>query len=89
VVDFVNGFVLGEVSSLPAQSDIPRELRRRVEAQPDESLPTVCRVFAALGEDKAPYDFDTGFDKGITIILRGSRASRTMSPTPNLAAEVY
>ena len=71
VVDFANGFALGEVSNQPAQPDFARELLARIEAQPEERLPTMRRVFGALTEDEARYDFDTGFDASLDILLRG------------------
>lgn len=74
VVDFVHGFALGEASNPSGEFDIGSELLARIEAQPAGKVPALRRVFGTLGEEGARYDFDTGFEAGLDILLKGIEA---------------
>jgi TetR/AcrR family tetracycline transcriptional repressor len=74
LVDFVHGFSLGEASSPTGEFDIGSELLSRIEAQPAERVPVLRRVFGALGEEGARYDFDAGFEAGLDILVKGIEA---------------
>jgi TetR/AcrR family tetracycline transcriptional repressor len=71
LVDFVNGFALGEASNPSREFDIGGELLARLEARPAERVPALRRVFGALGEEGARYDFDAGFEAGLDILVKG------------------
>lgn len=71
LVDFVHGFVLGEASNPSGQFDVGSELLTRIEARPAGEIPALRRVFGALGEEGARYDFDAGFEAGLDIFVRG------------------
>jgi hypothetical protein len=73
VADFVNGFALAEASQPPGEPFDRREFPMRMEGRPEE-LPTMRRVFGALSEEEARYDFDSGFDAGLDILLKGIEA---------------
>jgi AcrR family transcriptional regulator len=74
VADYVNGFALAEASQPPGEPYDRRELLARVQGK-KEGLPAMARVFGALAEHEARYDFDSGFDAGLDIILAGIEAS--------------
>ena len=74
LVDFVHGFALGEASSPSGRFDIGPELLARIEAQPAEKVAALRRVFGALGEEGARYDFDAGFEAGLDILVKGIEA---------------
>ncbi len=74
LVDFVHGFALGEAANPSGEFDIGSELLPRIEAQPAEKAPALRRVFGALGEEGARYDFDAGFEAGLDILVKGIEA---------------
>jgi TetR/AcrR family transcriptional regulator, tetracycline repressor protein len=74
LVDFVHGFALGEAANPSGQFDVGSELMARLQAQPAEKVPTLRRVFGALGEEGARYDFDAGFEAGLDILVKGIEA---------------
>ncbi len=74
VVDFVHGFALGEASNLSGEFDVGSELLARLEEQPAGEVPALRRVFGALGEEGARYDFDAGFEAGLDILIKGIEA---------------
>lgn len=74
LVDFVHGFALGEASNPSGEFDVGPELVARIEAQPAEEVPALRRVFGALGEEGARYEFDAGFDAGLDILVKGIEA---------------
>jgi TetR/AcrR family transcriptional regulator, tetracycline repressor protein len=74
LVDFIHGFALGEASNPSGEFDIGSELLARIEARPDGEIPALRRVFGALGEEGARYDFDAGFEAGLDIIVKGIEA---------------
>jgi TetR/AcrR family tetracycline transcriptional repressor len=74
LVDFVHGFALCEASNPSGQFDIGPELLVRLEARPAGEVPALRRVFGALGEEGARYDFDAGFEAGLDILVKGIEA---------------
>ena len=74
LVDFVHGFALGEASNPSGKFDIGSELLARIEALPAGKVPALRRVFGALGEEGARYDFDAGFEVGLDILVGGIEA---------------
>ena len=74
LVDFVHGFVLGEASNPSGDFDVGSELLTRIEARPAGEIPALRRVFGALGEEGARYDFDAGFEAGLDIFVGGIEA---------------
>ena len=75
VVDFVHGFAIAEGAQPPGHPFDRRELLERLETGAANVLPTMRRVFRALTADEARYDFDRGFDAGLSILLKGIEAS--------------
>jgi TetR/AcrR family tetracycline transcriptional repressor len=75
VVDFVHGFALAEGAQPLGHSFDRRDLLERLEAGDVDGLPATSRVFGALTRDEARYDFDRGFDAGLSILLKGIEAS--------------
>ena len=75
VVDFVHGFAIAEGAQPPGHPFDRRELLERLETGTANVLPTMRRVFRALTADEARYDFDRGFDAGLSILLMGIEAS--------------
>jgi TetR/AcrR family tetracycline transcriptional repressor len=74
VVDFVHGFALGEASNPSGEFDVGSELMARLAEQPAGKVPALRRVFGALGEEGARYDFDAGFEAGLDILIKGIEA---------------
>ena len=75
VVDFVHGFAIAEGAQPPGYPFDRRELLEHLETGAANVLPTMRRVFRALTADEARYDFDRGFDAGLSILLMGIEAS--------------
>ncbi|MDQ3735846.1 MAG: TetR/AcrR family transcriptional regulator [Actinomycetota bacterium] len=75
VVDFIHGFAIAEGAQPPGHPFDRRELLERLETGAANILPTMRRVFRALTADEARYDFDRGFDAGLSILLMGIEAS--------------
>jgi TetR/AcrR family tetracycline transcriptional repressor len=71
LVDFVHGFLLGELSVRAATFDLAPDLVDRVEKLPDGKAPTLSRVVLALGRDGLHYDFDSGFESALTVLVSG------------------
>ena len=74
LVDFVHGFSLGEASNPSGTFDIGPELLARLESRPVDEVPALRRVFGALGEEGARYDFDAAFEAGLDILVGGIEA---------------
>jgi TetR/AcrR family transcriptional regulator, tetracycline repressor protein len=75
VVDFVHGFAIAEGAQPPGHPFDRREVLERLETGAANVLPTMRRVFRALTTNEARYDFDRGFDAGLSILLKGIEAS--------------
>lgn len=74
MVDFIHGFMLGEAGSPSGTFDLGPDLLKRVRALPPGTAPTLTRVAETLGEHGLRYEFDKGFEAGITILVRGMEA---------------
>jgi AcrR family transcriptional regulator len=75
VVDFIHGFAIAEGAQPPGHPFDRRKLLERLETGAAEVLPTMSRVFRALTAAEARYDFDRGFDAGLSILFKGIEAS--------------
>ncbi|GAB3827776.1 TetR/AcrR family transcriptional regulator C-terminal domain-containing protein [Kribbella italica] len=71
LVDFVHGFLLGELSVRAATFELAPDLVDRVEKLPEGKAPTLSRVVLALGRDGLHYDFDSGFESALTVLVSG------------------
>jgi TetR/AcrR family transcriptional regulator, tetracycline repressor protein len=74
VVDFIHGFMLGEASSTSGTFELGPDLLRRVAALPPGSAPALTRVAVALGEDGLRYEFDSAFEAGLDVLVKGIEA---------------
>jgi TetR/AcrR family transcriptional regulator, tetracycline repressor protein len=75
VVDFIHGFMLGEASSASATFDIGPDLIERVRALSPGTAPALTRIVEALGEPGLRYDYDSGFETGLDLLVRGIEAA--------------
>lgn len=74
VVDYVNGFVLAEISGPLGGLDDRREMLERLVERPAEKTPTMVRVLGELAGEDLPVDFEFGLDvilAGLDARLRG------------------
>ncbi|MEV6284409.1 TetR/AcrR family transcriptional regulator C-terminal domain-containing protein [Kribbella sp. NPDC051770] len=71
IVDFVHGFMLGELSVRAATFDLAPDLVDRVDKLPEGKAPTLTRVVRALGRDGLHYDFDSGFESALAVLVSG------------------
>ncbi|ADB35912.1 transcriptional regulator, TetR family [Kribbella flavida DSM 17836] len=71
IVDFVHGFLLGELSVRAATFELAPDLVDRVQKLPDGKAPALTRVVNALGRDGLHYDFDGGFESALTLLVNG------------------
>jgi TetR/AcrR family transcriptional regulator, tetracycline repressor protein len=75
VVDFIHGFAIAEGVQPLGHSFDRRELLERLGEVAADGLPATSRVFSALTSEEARYDFDRGFDAGLSILLKGIEVS--------------
>jgi AcrR family transcriptional regulator len=75
VVDFIHGFMLGEAASASATFDLGPDLIQRVRALPPGTAPALTRIVEALGEPGLRYDYDSGFETGLDLLVRGIEAA--------------
>ncbi len=75
MVDFIHGFMLGEVSTASGTFDIGPDLVERVRALPAGTAPALSRVVESLGESGLRYEFDRGFEAGLDILVAGIEAA--------------
>ncbi|GAA1565550.1 TetR/AcrR family transcriptional regulator C-terminal domain-containing protein [Kribbella sancticallisti] len=71
IIDFLHGFSLGEASVQAETFDLAPDLLRRVRGLPEGKAPTLTRVVRELGEIGLHYDFDSGFESGLALIVAG------------------
>jgi len=71
IIDFIHGFMLGEVAVRAETFELAPDLLERVSRLPPGKAPTLTRVVQALGPDGLHYDFDSGFESGITVLVKG------------------
>ena len=72
VVDYVNGFALGEVGGPLGEPGERDPFRTLLEARPAEKYPALRRVYGGVTEEESRSDFDYGLD----VILAGLEAVR-------------
>ena len=82
VVDFIHGFAIAEGVQKQGRSFDRRDLLERLDNGAAESLPATSRVFGALTSEEARYDFDRGFDAGLSILLKGIEVSAVDAGRP-------
>jgi TetR/AcrR family tetracycline transcriptional repressor len=71
IIDFVHGFMLGEAAVRAETFELAPDLLERVDRLPAGKAPTLTRVVQALGPEGLHYDFDSGFESGITVLVNG------------------
>jgi AcrR family transcriptional regulator len=79
-IDFIHGFMLGEVASAAETFELGPDLLARVSALPPGAAPALTRVAEALGESNLRYEFDRGFEAGLAILIRGIEATPASGP---------
>ena len=72
VVDYVNGFALGEIEGLLGEPGERDAFRALLEAQPADRFPALRSVYDGVTEEESRSDFEYGLD----VILAGLEASR-------------
>jgi AcrR family transcriptional regulator len=76
IIDFIHGFSLGEAAVRADTFELAPDLLTRVEGLPAGKAPTLARVVGELGAEGLAYDFDSGFESGLTLLTAGIEASR-------------
>jgi AcrR family transcriptional regulator len=76
IVDYLNGFVLGESTGQAGQADARGAFFSRIEEHPQEQFPTLRLVLESVTEDEIRADVEAGLD----IILAGIEAIARMEP---------
>jgi len=71
VADYVHGFVLAEVAVHSEPSDHRASLRELLEERPAGEFPAMRRVFGSISRKELRYDFDSGFESGLDVIVAG------------------
>jgi TetR/AcrR family tetracycline transcriptional repressor len=75
LVDFIHGFALGEASVRAETFDLAPDLLTRVQGLPAGKAPTLARIVGELGPEGLAYDFNSGFESGLTVLTAGIAAS--------------
>jgi TetR/AcrR family transcriptional regulator, tetracycline repressor protein len=75
LIDFIHGFTLGEASVRAETFDLAPDLLTRVQGLPEGKAPTLSRVVGELGPEGLAYDFDSGFESGLTVLTAGIAAT--------------
>jgi AcrR family transcriptional regulator len=75
MVDFIHGFSLGEASVRNDSFELAPDLITRVSQLPDGKAPTLTRIVDELGADGLAYDFDSGFESGLSTLTAGFAAT--------------
>jgi TetR/AcrR family transcriptional regulator, tetracycline repressor protein len=76
IIDFVHGFSLGETAVRADTFELAPDLLARVDGLPAGKAPTLARVVGDLGTEGLAYDFDSGFESGLTVLTAGIAALR-------------
>jgi TetR/AcrR family tetracycline transcriptional repressor len=71
LIDFIHGFSLGEASVRAETFELAPDLLDRVSRLPPGQAPTLTRIVEALGADGLHYEFDDGFETGLTLFVDG------------------
>ena len=75
LIDFIHGFSLGEASVRAETFDFAPDLLARVEGLPPGKAPTLSRIVGELGAEGLAYDFDSGFESGLSTLTAGFAAT--------------
>lgn len=75
LVDFIHGFTLGEAAVRAETFELAPDLLARVQGLPAGKAPTLARVVGELGPEGLAYDFDSGFESGLTVLTAGFGAA--------------
>ncbi|NIK55640.1 TetR/AcrR family transcriptional regulator C-terminal domain-containing protein [Kribbella shirazensis] len=75
LIDFIHGFTLGEASVRAETFELAPDLLARVQALPSEKAPTLRRIVGELGATGLAYDFDSGFEAGLSTLTAGIAAT--------------
>ena len=75
LVDFIHGFSLAEASVRSETFDLAPDLLTRVEGLPAGKAPVLTRIVQELGPEGLAYDFDSGFESGLTTLAAGIAAT--------------
>lgn len=71
LVDFIHGFMLGEAAVGADTFELAPDLLARVGRLPPGRAPTLARITQALGTEGLHYDFATGFESGLALLVDG------------------
>jgi TetR/AcrR family transcriptional regulator, tetracycline repressor protein len=74
LVDFIHGFMLGEASNPSATFDLGPDLLERLGALPPGTAPALTRVAGALGAEGLRYEYDSDFETGLDVLVKGVEA---------------
>jgi AcrR family transcriptional regulator len=74
LIDFIHGFSLGEASVRSETFELAPDLLERVSKLQPGQAPTLTRVVEALGADGLHYEFDDGFEIGLSVFVEGIAA---------------
>ncbi|MER7246844.1 TetR/AcrR family transcriptional regulator C-terminal domain-containing protein [Kribbella sp. NPDC000426] len=75
LIDFIHGFSLGEASVRSETFELAPDLLTRVRALPADKAPTLTRIVDRLGVEGLAYDFDGGFEAGLSTLTAGIAAT--------------
>ncbi|TDW17960.1 TetR/AcrR family transcriptional regulator [Kribbella kalugense] len=75
LIDFIHGFSLGEASVRSETFELAPDLLARVRALPADKAPTLTRIVGGLGAEGLAYDFDSGFESGLSTLTAGIAAT--------------
>jgi TetR/AcrR family transcriptional regulator, tetracycline repressor protein len=75
LIDFIHGFSLGEASVRAETFELAPDLLTRVRALPADKAPTLKRIVGGLGVEGLAYDFDGGFESGLSTLTAGIAAT--------------
>ncbi|HET6988009.1 MAG TPA: TetR/AcrR family transcriptional regulator C-terminal domain-containing protein [Kribbella sp.] len=75
LIDFIHGFSLGEASVRADTFELAPDLLSRVEGLPAGKAPTLVRIVGQLGPEGLAYDFDSGFESGLSTLTAGIAAT--------------
>jgi TetR/AcrR family tetracycline transcriptional repressor len=71
LIDFIHGFSLGEASVRAETFELAPDLLDRVSKLQPGQAPTLTRIVEALGADGLHYEFDDGFETGLSLFVDG------------------
>jgi AcrR family transcriptional regulator len=74
IVDFIHGFTLGEASIRADTFELAPDLMTRGAGLRAGQAPTLVRIVGELGAEGLAYEFDAGFESGLTVLTAGIAA---------------